>query len=387
MSKEPKIAILHVMLQPRTGPWGVMKELSHAQSESGRYAEVAFGLITDRSWPEACERELRQLGIRSYRRRTVKLFGTAQQMFQWVVRPGIEKWVADLAARSGAENVVVHCHNAWICGVFLPLRPLPGLRVGVVATFHGVTAQLDGRPVRRWLHRWMAARLPRIGVLPTSVDRANLSLAEQVLGLSPGLFTVIPNGVAAVDSLRCAPWNGTGEFRVGHVGSIMERKGWRIVADAVLRLRSKGFNVRLIMAGAGPDEAEAHALASAHPGALEYLGYVTDPRRNLMPKLHALSVISAHEGLPLTIIEAMSVGLPVIATAVGGIPEAVTDGANGFLVPRTVEAEAGALKTWIELPGVWQQMHTATLDRFNRQFEIGHVMQQYDSLYARCFDL
>jgi len=384
MSDKPKIAVLHVMLNPLTGPWNVMRQLCMAQQDALLYSEVALGLITDSSWPAAYEEELKDLSIRAYRRRTFRIFGTAQQLLQFVFRPGIERWVEDLAARSGAGRVIVHFHNSWISGVFLPLRSKQ-VSLTSVATFHGMTAQLNGRPVRRWLHRWMASRLPRYGAWLTSVDAANLGLADTVLRLNPKLFRLVANGVADMPHVRCSEWLNEGEFRVGHVGSITERKGWRLAADAVLRLRAEGLNVRLLIAGLGPEEDQVQAMAREHPEAIEFLGHVTNPRSNLLPRLHALSIMSVHEGLPMTLIEAMSVGLPVVATDVGGIPEAVTNNKTGLLIPRKSEELAEAIRTLYQSPEKCSRLGMASRAEFERRFELRHIVKEYDAVYSGAF--
>jgi len=385
--QEQKLAVLHVALNPVTGPWSVMRDLALAQAKSGLYGAVGLGVIHSRKWPANYDAELQSLGLPFFKAGTLESFGTAQFVWQRFQKPPIGAWAEELAKQSGCGRMIVHFHNAWMSGVFLPLHPPPTCPVRCVATFHGVNAQLDGRPLRRWLHRWMAARLPRYGARLTSVDKSNLPLAEKVLGLNPTLFTAIPNGVVDDPESKGAVWNGKGEFSVGQIGSITERKGWRLAADTVLQLRAEGFNIRLIIAGAGPEEEQANLLAKASGGSIEFLGHVHQPRRNLLPKLHALSVMSRHEGLPMTIIEAMSAGVPVVATAVGGIPEAVADGQTGYLIPRSMEELAKKLRHLYESPELWRTMSHRTRERFERQFEISHIVKQYDAVYSQAFSL
>jgi glycosyltransferase involved in cell wall biosynthesis len=381
MSDFLKTAVLHVALNPVTGAWSVMRDLAVAQAKSGLYGAVGFGIIHSRKWPANYDAELRSLGLPFFKAGTLESFGTAQFVWQRFQKPPIGAWVTELARQSGSERVVVHFHNAWMSGVFLPLHLTPACPVRCVATFHGVNAQLDGRPIRRWLHRWMAARLARFGARLTSVDTSNLPLAEKVLGLNPGLFTVIPNGVVDDPQSKGAVWNGEGEFTVGHIGSITERKGWRLAADAVLQLRAEGLEIRLVMAGAGQEEEQAKLVAKASGGAIEFLGHLHQPRRSFLPRLHALSVMSRHEGLPMTIIEAMAAGVPVVATAVGGIPEAVAHGQTGLLINRSVEELVKALRRFHQSPELWRTLSTGTRVRFDRQFEISHIVKQYDAVY------
>jgi glycosyltransferase involved in cell wall biosynthesis len=197
------------------------------------------------------------------------------------------------------------------------------------------------------------------------------------------LFTVIPNGVVDEPTLRAAAWNGEGEFRVGHIGSITERKGWRIGAEAVLQLVAAGKRVRYIIAGTGPEAAQAESLAREHPNVIEYLGHVPQPRRNLLPKLHVLSVMSLHEGLPMTIIEAMAAGIPVVATAVGGIPEAVQDGVNGRLIPRKVDALAKSLIKFYNHPAEQTRFGAENRRQFIEKFEIRRIVDLYEMVYVK----
>jgi len=385
-SKLIKTGLLHVALNPVTGPWSVMRDLALAQAGSGRYAAVGMGVVHSRKWPENYDVELRGLGLPFFKSTTLDSFGTAQFLWQRLQTPPIGRWADELARRSQATRVIVHFHNAWMSGVFLPLRPRPAVPTRCVATFHGVNAQLGGRPLRHFLHRWMSARLPRYGATLTSVDKSNLPLAESVLGLDPARFTVIPNGVAD-DAESTAPiWTGEGDFTVAHIGSITERKGWRLAADAVLQLRAEGLKIRLLVAGAGGEADQARQLADASGGAIEFLGHVPRPRRQLLPRIHGLSVMSRHEGLPMTIIEAMAAGVPVVATGVGGIPEAVTDGATGFIIPRGVPELAAALRRWLQSPELWRTMSAGARARFEQQFQIDGIVNQYDAFYARVLD-
>lgn len=378
-------SVLHIALEPVTGPWSVMRDLALAQAASGKYAKVAIGVIASRDWPASYADELERTGLIGYRSETIKTFGTGQFLWQRIQPPPIDLWIQELLSVPGVDRCVVHFHNAWMSGVFLPLAAVTNGHVRVIATFHGVNARLDRRPLRHMAHRWMAARLPRYHAQLTSVDHANLQLANSMFGLDPNQFSVIPNGVPEVPDLHFNEWMGEGEFRVGHVGSISVRKGWRIAAEAVQLLNSSGRNIRLLIAGTGPDEDAARTFAMTHPQAVEFLGHVPEPRRNLMPRLHALSVMSEHEGLPMTIIEAMSGGLPVVATAVGGIPEAIKNGCNGTLIPRNVAPLAAALDTWYQSPATWASISNAASAVFQQRFEIRHIVDQYDTVYHHAF--
>ncbi len=382
ISASPMIAVLHVALEPTSGVWSVMRDVSRAQVESGRYRAVAMGVIASSKWPAMYARELERLGLPYFRSRTLSAFGTAQFLSQKFQRPPIHKWVHKLMRTSGASSVVVHFHNAWLSGVFLPIRGGLGARTKPVVTFHGVCLTLARQPVRRWLHRRMAQRLLRYGATLTSVDAGNLPMAEAIFGLPPECFTLVPNGVKADQTLSAARWEGVGEFIVGYVGLFADRKGWRIIVDAVLKVRAGGRKVRLIIAGAGPEVDAAKATAQAHPEAIEFLGHMSSPRSSIMPRLHVLTLMSTFEGLPMVLIEAASVGLPAVATAVGGIPEILEDGVTGIVVKRSVDSLVGALEKLYDSPELLCRMGQAARRTHAERFEIDAVASLYHAIYT-----
>jgi glycosyltransferase involved in cell wall biosynthesis len=377
-----RTAVLHIGMNLITGPWAVLRELAMAQQRSRRYGAVAIGVITDKAWPSHYADELASFGLPYYRTPFPLLpFGTASVLYQVVRRPGIERWVADLAEKSRCRRVVVHSHNAWLSGAYLPLRAVPGVEVVFVTTFHSVNSYFRGQPLRKQIHRWLARRLPRYGSRLVSVDAFNVPVAEEVLGIRRELFTVIHNGTAASPHRACPTLRGSDVFTLGHVGSIMERKGWRIAGEAVVRLARAGRRVRLLIAGAGEEAEDARRFAAEHVGVVEFLGAVPEARETVMPRLDALSMMSVHEGLPMSIVEAMAVGLPVIATNVGGIAEAVGDGRTGLLIDRSVDALTAAIERLIA-----DRAHLAALSdnssaRFREEFDIHHAVERYDRVY------
>ncbi|MCO5043939.1 MAG: glycosyltransferase family 4 protein [Kiritimatiellae bacterium] len=379
MSNEPKTAVLHVACHPVTGPWSVMRDLARAQAESGRYSSVGIGVIVDPSWPADYRDEIRKTGMPFYESSCPALFGTAAFLYQRLRPPPWKAWLSHFAEQAGTARVVVHLHNAWLSGVFLPLPSIEGIRVGVVATFHGVNEHFKGKPVRKAIHRWMAGRLLKYGAKLTSVDGANTALAERILGIPRSAFAVVPNGVHPVSIVkserpRCP-------LVIGHVGSMIPQKGWQLVAQAAELLNRDAIHVRVVLAGRGSDDAEAGNWAAAHSGWAEYLGFMEKPRERVMPQLDVLCLMSQWEGFPMAIVEAMSVGLPTIATDVGGVSEAVRDGETGLLIPRTAEALAEAVSALIHDRVRLTQMGERALARFGEKFTMNRIVERYAKVY------
>src|ERR1039458_5968031 len=89
MLPSANVAVLHVALNPVTGPWSVMRDLAVAQAASGRYSAVGLGVIISKDWPSEYDEELTQTKLPAYRASTIKAFGTAQFLWQRLQRPPI----------------------------------------------------------------------------------------------------------------------------------------------------------------------------------------------------------------------------------------------------------------------------------------------------------
>jgi len=304
----------------------------------------------------------------------------------------LARWLRILPARSlvamaavaAASGLAAGPSSAATSGVFLPLKPAK-TPVTTVVTFHGVAGapSLRNQPLRRAIHRHFAQRLVTSGARLTSVDAGNLPAAEELFGLPQECFAIIPNGVSpGADTGR--PFGcGNKRLTLAHVGSLTEGKGWCIAAEAVVALAKTGMKIRFIIAGTGPEEAAAIALAAEHPDCISYLGRVADPVKNLLPEVDLFVLMTNNDGQPMAIIEAMSCGIPVISTKTGGIPDAVLDRESGRIIPRTPEALADAIHEIYRNPAMLEALSQKTRDVFQRKFHISHVIKAYHEIYRK----
>jgi glycosyltransferase involved in cell wall biosynthesis len=163
--------------------------------------------------------------------------------------------------------------------------------------------------------------------------------------------------------------------------------GHKRVSDilrAVAGLRP-AIPAKLIVVGDGPDRQRLEALARelGIAEAVHFVGFQAQPR--LFLDLADLFVLaSAREGFGLVLVEAMFAGLPVVATAVGGIPNVIADGTTGILVPP--EAPKAIVQAIVRLhadAALRQGLAAAGQAAALRQFTAGRYVADVDALYTR----
>ncbi|MBS0260691.1 MAG: GT4 family glycosyltransferase PelF [Planctomycetes bacterium] len=144
---------------------------------------------------------------------------------------------------------------------------------------------------------------------------------------------------------------------------------------------------QLQIAGDGADRPFLESLCdelNLRPN-VTFLGFRHDVHA-LLPEADVFVLSSVTEGLPMTLLEAMACGLPVISTNVGGIPELVTDSETGLLVPpQSPELLAAALLELIRDPARAETLGRAGRHRVEQTFDIRRVTAQYEELYLRLY--
>lgn len=125
------------------------------------------------------------------------------------------------------------------------------------------------------------------------------------------------------------------------VGRLVPAKGQHLLVQAVAALRASGRDARLSLVGDGPDRGSLEAMVRSLglTDAVTFTGGVGQDRiRSLYARADIFALPSFAEGLPVVLMEAMAMGIPVVSTHITGIPELIQDGVNGLLVPASDEA-------------------------------------------------
>lgn len=162
------------------------------------------------------------------------------------------------------------------------------------------------------------------------------------------------------------------------VGRLMEQKNYPLLLNSFAELKNR--NIICIILGGG----DARQFLDITPENVFFLG----PKSNVGDYLlcsDAFCMSSSWEGFPIAIIEAMSAGLPILATAVGGIPDAVVDGKNGFLCTEISNGSfSEIIKKYLSLQDSEREFISKNnINEFLKNYDIHFTAKQYIDLYER----
>ena len=263
----------------------------------------------------------------------------------------------------------------------------------VVHTFHGHVLRGYFGHARTWIFRGLERVLARTADALVAVSpevRDDLV----ALGVAPeSKFTVIRLGIqldervaheaAARRETRRQLGIVGDRLAIGWIGRMTGVKRTDDVLKAFKLLRDRGVDACLCLVGDGPDRDHVERLASD-------LGVVRDClftgyQEQIGAFFAAFDVFvlpSANEGTPVTAIEALASGCPVVATRVGGVPDVVRDGQDGFLVePGAVDDLADRLARLAADPGLRARMGEAGKRRVVPRYGVGRLIDDVDALY------
>lgn len=254
------------------------------------------------------------------------------------------------------------------------------LGVPVVSTIHSTQWERRAR-VRRMLSRLVAARV--IAVSESARQeylRHGWGRPDQVVTIHNGIDVQPAPG--AGPEVRAELGLTPDDLVVAMVSSIRPEKGHDVAIEAFRRLRSRYPRLRLLIVGDGDQSEELLRPAVDLDGGV----FLAGMRLDVMRVLDAVDVClhpSRADAFPTTILEAMAAGVPIVATAVGGIPEMVTHGSTGWLVPAPPEPAhvAEALSRLLEDPQLRGALARAARTDYRRRFTSEPWLRQTRAVY------
>lgn len=361
-----KVRVLHVL--PNFGPGGAERlvvDLMEATDKT-RFEVAAVSL-----YPESgtiLEREIREKGLKVY-------FLTKHRGLDLRMIPQLYRLFREFCPD------VIHTHRYVLRYALLPMLLC---RIPVrIHTVHNV-AQKEVDWIGKVIHH-IAFRLG--GVVPVSISQEVAKTVRVLYG--QGIYTpVIYNGIYTARFISEAKKDTLREKEnliVLHVGRFVPQKNHLLLIEAFAKTVKECPTMRLWLVGDGPLRLKVQELIKGKglEGKVSFLGIRDDVPKLLMDSdIFILS--SDWEGVPLTVLEAMAAGKPVIATAVGGVPELVVNGETGILVlPRDFDALAQAILRLARDKTLRQNMGELARRRAIERFDITQTARAYEELYLR----
>ena len=170
---------------------------------------------------------------------------------------------------------------------------------------------------------------------------------------------------------------------IGNIGRLSEQKGMSYFIEAAEIAAKAHPEARFIIVGDGEESEQLHAQVKAKglQNKVLFLGYRNDIQ-NVMSQLDFVVLSSLWEGLPLTPIEAYSVGKTVVGTAVDGTTEIIRDGIDGYLIePRNPMQLAEKMNELIENPEMRESMGIQAMKRYQDEFSFEKLSERYIAFY------
>jgi len=282
---------------------------------------------------------------------------------------------------------VLHAH--------MPRASVPGTLIGQLARVPVIVNQehgwaFQGKPVRQFLDRNVVARGSDVLLAVSEWDRRHMIEVERI---PADRIRVLPNGIPPVpeegpdvrSELGVPPEVGL----IGAVGRLYPEKGYDdlIRAMALLKQDAPG-SFRCVILGHGPEEQRLQALIDELDVAHEV--QLVGRRQDVPDVIRALDVAvmsSKNEGSPLAVMEYMAGAAPVVATAVGGIPELIEDGVHGLLVrPRDPAELAAAIRRLLDDRPLATQLGQAARERQRANYDLDVVVRRLEDLYVELYD-
>ncbi len=353
------------------GPGGAERLLcaaARAHDHQHFHIECAFVL----PWKDHLAEDLERAGVRTH------CLSGRRSDFRWPLR--LTELVRD------GDWDIVHVHS-----------PLPGsvarlatrtmrkaARPKLVSTEHN--RWVTHRGATRWLNtltsRWDDASFAVTDEVRNSMSGRAAKLAET---LQHGIdVEVTAKAVADRDAVRAELGIGLDEIVVGTVANFRPQKDYPNLLQAARLLADREVPVRFVAVGQGPQEVETRQLRDDLGLAERVIltGFRDDAVR-VMGACNVFTLASQWEGLPVALMEALALGLPVVATNVGGVGEEMYDGVDALLVPpRDPVALADGIERVVVDPLLRERLSAAASSRAG-DFDVRRAVDRIEAVYRR----
>lgn len=315
------------------------------------------------------------------------------RIIRWNKASGLQPRLAlQIAKLVRQEKIdIIHTHN--------PGPHLYGALAGVISrrpvvhSKHG--RNYPGNKRKVWLNRIASALSRRIVAVSADARAVCMEIEKtpdhKVITILNGIDTNRYHPAAEKKAGLRESWAiPSGTLLIGIVARLSSEKNHALLLEACALLKQRRLTFELAIIGDGPLRPELERMSRDLDlsSFVHFLGARADVAL-LLPMLDVFALSSTTEGISLTLLEAMSCGLPVVATAVGGNPEVVIDGETGFVVPLDATAMANTLQQFAtdeDNTNLGLRMGRAGRERVLAKFSLSRAAAEYDSLYREVLE-
>lgn len=259
-------------------------------------------------------------------------------------------------------------------------------RTANVSTLHG-SSRLGGvSHVFEWLQERALRRFDGVVAVSTPLERQLLAL-----GVPRAAVHRIPNATKAplplprVDARATLGLAGAGVV-IGFIGRLIPIKGTDVLLDALASVRDLAWDA--VIVGGGPERARLESLAeSLGLGSRVHFSGERDHAARYLAAFDLFVLPSRSEGTPIVLLETLAAGVPVIASAVGGVPDLITAPAEGALVPPDDPAAlAAAIRAVLSTPEAAQAAARSAQERLRREYDFDAWISRHEAFYAAAME-
>lgn len=365
--------IIHASINFKGGVGTVIKNLISYQIKN----EYRIGIL----YIDKSEQELSFLGEIMEEIELIKCKRLNLKGLNTLLGMPIKRTYIQLREKYPNYNIIFHAHNPVVVGILSDVKMVP-----LVCTIHGInTSKTIGSQLltKKILNKLFNENKTLVAVsnhtaeyyFKDKLQHENIRIIKNGLEINRGKHTD----------------NKSDIFNIGYVSYIDSLKGWKYLLEAfILLFKDYGNKVHLIIAGDGPlqeiNELRRIIQDNNLSNVVHYYGYINDAGNEIYPLLDVFVLPSQSEGMPMTVLEALANRVPVLATPVGGIPEVITNGYNGFFIKRDSKDIYEKLKMLIDNRNMYDYIKSNTYISYEKEFTAQRMGQEYDKIYRRLLE-
>jgi lipopolysaccharide/colanic/teichoic acid biosynthesis glycosyltransferase/glycosyltransferase involved in cell wall biosynthesis len=376
---QAQTAQAHVMLVITRGEIGGAQSHVLALCE-GLRTRVKFSVVIGEAVNSALSQKLRALDIEVF-----ELPSLTESLLPWRLWPALKQLIALIQAQSPD---IVHAHSA-IAGLLGRLAANATDRP-VVYTVHGFAFKPQAPWLHRHLARWAEQRVAQLTTHMICVSKHERELALD-LPMDATRIHTIPNGISslpAVEPQTVSPETSEANAKLPRIVMVArmnapKRQDLLLRAAALVR-DALSYELPLTFIGSGPLLKQHQSLGDELGlEQVTWLGDIDNVAQYLKPQ-DIFVLLSDHEGMPITVIEAMRAGMPILASDLPGIREQILHNQEGLLCHNTPESVSESLLQLVRDPYVGRRLGRAAQLHFEQAFSAERMANRVWDVYQLC---